>query len=991
MQAFLCILTSLITSIIITFVSISHEKYSKNRMIPFLYNVAQAYYKAYGQTISRYTFIFPNRRAGIFFQNYLSQIAKKPIFSPEILTVTDLFGKLSSYKKADRTEMLFLLFDIYKNISKSTESFDEFLYWGEMLLNDFDDVDKYLIDAQQLFRNIKDLKEIDAGFDFLTESQIEAIRRFWSNFLPIGENDKKKDFQEMWEVLFQLYSILRKQLHEKGQAYEGMIFRDVIDKVTKNPDYELPFEKIVFIGLNGHSKSEEELLKYLHKRKVADFYWDYSSPLVRDPQNKASFFIDKNKLLFPSQLTLEAEELMMEKPSIEAIGIPSAAGQSKYINTIINTLIEEKQIVSSDQAMNTAIVLPDENLLLPTLYSIPETIDKINITMGYNLKNSSVSGLMEHIFELQRNAKNSESFTGFYYKPVLAILNHRYVAKLIGDEAKRIKQNIIQYNKIIISANELQSHPLLFQIFRPISNWNEIPDYLKAILTTLKISLSSTQKEENETTARSTDIEGEFIVEYYKTINKMQESLMQNTPEMSVDTYFRLLKKLIINISVPFSGEPLSGLQIMGVLETRALDFDNLIILSMNEGIFPLKKAAGSFIPYNLRKGFDLPTYENQDSIYAYHFYRLINRAKRIFLLYDTRTEGLQSGEVSRYFNQIKYLYKGSFDIKERIATYKITSNESLSISMQKTPQILQRMDAYLQEGEKMLSASSINMYLNCQLQFYFSVVENMDEEDEIAETIEASTFGTIFHSAMEWLYEPFKGKLITADLLHKLKKNEKLLTESIERSFAENYFRTERIKYLTGQNYLTGEVLRKYIKQVLTTDAKLTPFIYVESEERITKRYPLPSGKTVSLKGFIDRIDEVKGHTRIIDYKTGRGDLRFREIKDLFDKNLKDRPKSVMQVFMYSHLYMLDHPDKILQPGIYYLRNLFDPKFDPGVIHRTKGNSTNINDFSSYREEFTTHFNECLDEIFDPQVPFTQTPTGEACKWCIFTNICKK
>lgn len=961
-------------------------------MIPFLHNVAQAYYKAYGQDISRYTFVFPNRRAGVFFQHYLSQIAGRPIFSPEILTVTDLFERLSSYKKADRIEMLFLLFDIYKRISSSAETFDEFLYWGEMLLNDFDDVDKYLVDAEQLFRNISDLKEIDAGFGFLTEDQIEAIRRFWANFLPVGENDKKKDFLEMWEVLYQLYTSLREQLRNKGLAYEGMIFRDVTENLAKDLDYKLPFEKVVFVGLNGHSKSEETLLRYFQKRGIADFYWDYSSPLVRDPQNKASFFIDRNKMLFPTQLALEPEELSIDQPIVEVIGIPSAVGQAKYVHSIIRSLMNEQQITSSTQAMNTALVLPDENLLLPALYSIPEEIDKINVTMGYSLGNSSISGLMEHVFDLQRNIRKSENYIGFYYKPVLAILNHRYITNIAGDEAKRMRQLIVQYNKTIVSWQEVQSHPIFELIFRPISNWQEIPDYLRNILSTLKTALYVNQdSSEEELNARSVDIESEFIVEYYKTINKMDDSFKNVLPEMSVETYFKLLKKLIVGISVPFTGEPLSGLQIMGVLETRALDFDNLIILSMNEGIFPLKKAANSFIPYNLRKGFDLPTYEHQDSIFSYHFYRMINRAKRIYLLYDTRTEGLQTGEVSRYYKQIKHLYADSFDIREKLAVYKVSSSESLAISIQKTPQIMEKMNVFLQGGDKRLSASSINTYLNCPLQFYFSVVENMAEEDEIAETIEASTFGTIFHSIMEWLYEPFKGKMVTADLLHMLSKNDKLLTDMIERSFAENYFKTEKIKRLTGQNFLTGEVLRKYIRKVLATDAKLTPFIYIDSEERIRSDYPLPSGKIVSLKGIIDRVDEVKGHTRIIDYKTGKGVLRYKEMKDLFDKDLKDRPKAVMQVFMYSHLYLLDHPDKILEPGIYYLRNLFDNRFDPDVISKSGRGEVRITDFSEYRAEFTEHFDACLDEIFDPQVPFIQTPTGEACKWCIFTNICKK
>ncbi|GAB6009053.1 PD-(D/E)XK nuclease family protein [Dysgonomonas reticulitermitis] len=959
-------------------------------MIPFLHNVAQVYYKAYGQFVSRFTFVFPNRRAGIFFQNYLSQIVGRPIFSPEILTVTDLFERLSPYKKADRIEMLFLLYDIYKRISGTTETFDEFLYWGEMLLNDFDDVDKYLVDAKQLFRNIQDLKEIDAGFDFLTDEQIEAIRRFWSNFLPVGENDKKKDFLEMWEVLFQLYSLLREQLQKKGLAYEGMIFRDVIERLSQDENPELPFEKIIFIGLNGHSKSEEKLLKFLHKKEIADFYWDYSSPLVRDPQNKASFFMDKNKVQFPSQLALSPEELSMEIPIIEAIGIPSSVGQAKHIYPILKSLLKEKHI-TPEQAVNTALVLPDENLLLPALYSVPEEIDKINVTMGYNLSNSSISGLMEHIFELQRNIRKSENYTGFFYRPVLAILNHRYITNIAGTEAKKLRQSIIQYNKVIISVQELFIHPVFRLIFVPVDKWEDIPDYLKTILATLKTSLYTKEKEDEDVSARSVDIESEFIVEYYKTINKMDDALKNIFPEMSVETYFKLLKKLIQGISVPFSGEPLAGLQIMGVLETRALDFDNLIILSMNEGIFPMKKATSSFIPYNLRKGFDLPTYEHQDSIFAYHFYRMINRAKRIYLLHDTRTEGLQSGEVSRYFNQIKHLYANSFDVRENLTVYKVTSSESLSISIQKTPQIQEKLNIFLQGGDKRLSASAINTYLNCPLQFYFSVVEGMAEEVEIAEVVEASMFGTIFHSVMEWLYEPLKGKLVTADLLHKIRKDENLLTEKIEKSFAENYFKTEKVKRLTGQNFLAGEVLKKYVRKVLSIDAWQTPFIYINSEEQIKADYPLPSGKVVSLKGFIDRVDEVKGRTRIIDYKTGRGALVYKEMKDLFDKEMKNRPKAVMQVFMYSHLYMLDHPDKILEPGIYYLRNLYDTKFDPDVINKSGREEIQVTDFSRYRTEFKTHFDACLEEIFDPAVPFSQTPTGEACKWCIFTNICKK
>lgn len=963
-------------------------------MTPFLYNVAQTYYKTFGQKVSSFTFVFPNRRAGIFFQRYLSQIAKKPIFSPEILTVTDLFGKLSQYKKADRIEMLFLLYDIYKEISASTETFDEFLYWGDMLLNDFDDIDKYMVDAHQLFRNISDLKEIDAGFSFLSEDQIAAIRRFWENFLPIGENDKKKSFLEMWQVLAELYDTLRKRLREKGLSYEGMIFREVAEKVSQKEDIVLPFNKIIFVGLNGYSKSEEILLKGLKQRGLADFYWDYSSPLVKDAGNKASLFVDKNRLTFPSQYSLNPEDQTIDLPIIEAVGIPSAVGQAKYVHTILKSLLAENLMTSSDKAINTALVLPDENLLLPSLYSIPEEIDKINVTMGYNLANSSVAGLMEHIFEIQRNIRQYDDKPGFYFRPVLSILNHRYIENIAGEKNKEAKQEILKYNRVVVPVTDLASHPLFKLIFKPITHWQDISEYLKQILSALRTSLSVIEsRDDNKNNyVRSLDIECEFIVEYYKTINKMEDVLV-NIPsiEMSVETYFKLLKKLISGISVPFSGEPLSGLQVMGVLETRALDFDNLIILSMNEGVFPLKKATNSFIPYNLRRGFDLPTYEHQDSIYAYHFYRMINRAKRIFLLYDTRTEGLNTGEVSRYFYQIKHLYADRFNIHEKLAVYKVSSTESLSITVEKTPEIMQKMGVFLEGGGRSLSASAINTYLNCPLQFYFSVVEGMTEEEEVSETIEASTFGTIFHRAMEWIYKRFEGKMITADLLHQIIKDEKYLTEIIEKSFAENYFKTDKVRKLTGQNFLTGEVLKKYIRQVLLTDAKQTPFIYIQSEKRIQLDYLLTSGKTVSLKSFIDRVDEVKGRTRIIDYKTGKGSLRFKQMEELFDKNLKDRPKAVMQVFMYAHLFLLQSPDKIMEPGIYFLRNLFDDKFDPDVIQRSERSNVRITDFAEYRSEFKELFDKCLDEIFDPQIPFPQTSTSEACKWCSFTNICKK
>jgi len=960
-------------------------------MIPFLKNIADTYYRTYGQTISELTFVFPNRRAGIFFQKYLAEAFNHPVFSPRILTIDDLFSILSRYKTADKIEMLFLLYDLYKDISGSPESFDDFVFWGEMILNDFDDVDKYMVDARQLFRNVYDLKEIDAGLTYLTEEQVSAIRRFWSNFISLDENNRKKEFIEMWEVLYELYASLKDELKKRGLAYQGMIFREIAENISEKEASDFPFSRIVFVGLNAISKSEEVLLKHLNRLNIADFYWDYSSELVKDPYNKASAFIDKNKMFFPSQLPLLPEEPDIEKPVIETIGIPSIVGQAKYTNAILKDLITEKKIDPSD-ALNTAVILPDENQLLPLLYSIPEEISNINVTMGYNLSNSSISGLMDHIFNVQRNIRYIKKNPGYYFRFVLPVINHKYIVNIIGEEARTIKENIIKYNKIIVPYEELKSNPILEYIFCPTEQWQDIPEYLKTILAHLQFSLQ--QKKDSQTTdVRSTDIEREFIIEYYKTINKMADALKNTGADMSVDTYFRLLKKLIAGISVPFAGEPLTGLQIMGMLETRTLDFENLIILSMNEGIFPKQRTASSFIPHNLRKGFGLPTYEHQDSIYSYHFYRLINRAKRIYLVYDTRTEGLQTGEVSRYFKQLKYLYPERFEIREKLAVYEVLPSKTQTINIQKDASVMAKLDDFL-TGSRNLSASAINIYLDCPLQFYFSVVMEMKEDDEIEETIEASAFGSIFHSAMEWIYRPLEGKLITADLLHNIRKNEKLLTEIIERSFAKNYFRTDEnnLQKLTGQNFLTGEIIKSYIKQVLSVDAKLTPFTYMQSEKKILISYTFENNRNVWLKGFIDRIDSINDHTRIIDYKTGKIISQYKSLAQLFDKEIKDRPKAIMQVFMYALLYSEENPGRKITPAIYSLRNLFNENFEAGIINKpSPGESIKILNFSPVKQEFKEHFDKCLSEIFDRKIPFSQTPNGKACEWCSFSAICRK
>ena len=964
-------------------------------MKPFLYQVATLFYQQYGAEIHRLAFVFPNRRAGLFFQKYLSEISERPLFSPSILTINDLFMQLSGKHPADKIQMLFRLYELYKQRSGSSESFDEFIYWGEMLLNDFDDIDKYMVDARMLFRNVSDLKSLDDDFNYLSPEQVQAIRSFWSSFYPKGDSPNQQHFLELWEILYDLYAGLRTSLAKDGCGYDGMIFREVVEQLEKEPMSDFPFDQVVFVGLNALSVSEERLLLALQKKGVADFYCDYVGPWVTDPDNKASFFLERNLRLFPSRMQLPVTEPVQAE--IRVMGVPSAIGQAKQVYPILQALADEQQL-TDESALRTAIVLPDEHLLVPVLNAIPEAIQHINVTMGYPLAGTPVAALMEYILTLQKNIRYIDRVPVFYFRDVLPILNHQYVMAAAPEEVSQLVKDMTAGNRIYVHAADLNRHELLSILFTPVQNTEELSDYLIHVLEALNACLRNKRPNPDDeemisnSTQTTADIEQEFIFHYFATVNRMKEVMREVKIEMRLDTYFRLLKRMTDLITIPFEGEPLSGLQVMGVLETRALDFDRLIILSMNEGIFPLKKAANSFIPYNLRRGFGLPTYEHQDSVWAYHFYRLIRRAKQVTLLYDTRTTGLQTGEVSRFVHQLRYHYQ--YPLIDELVVYDVASSAVPPISVQKTAEVEKLLSDFLFGGPRALSASAINTYLDCPLKFYFSVLEQIQEEDEITETVERDVFGSILHKVMEDLYAPFKGKLVTADLLKLLRKDQPLLTGTIARAFAELFFKSPVVRPLEGENFLTGEMIRKYAEKILEQDARFTPFHYIESEKKVRATITLSDRRIVQLKGFIDRVDSLDRVLRIVDYKTGSGKLEFESVEGLFDKEAKDRPKAVMQVFLYAWMYqqLPEYTGMPIQPAIYYLRTLFQRSFDPVVEQKKgRGKADKVNSFQDFASDFEDKLRQCLDEIFDLDIPFTQTETGKACAYCSFRGLCGK
>lgn len=906
----------------------------------FLTSIASLFYEKEGRAISDYCFVFPNRRAGLFFQRALASIAREPLFSPRITTINDLFINLSGYEQVDRIEALTILWKNYNNISSKKESFDEFIFWGDIILSDFDDVDKYMADAAMLFANIKDLKEIESDYSFLTQRQMEAIRQFWNNFLPVGNSDEKQKFRAVWEVLAPLYESFSKELSGRSVGYEGMIYRKVASSIKDGTYQEeslfkslFAYRKVVFIGFNALNPCEKILMNMLKKRGIADFYWDYAGEMIKNRDNRSSFFMDENLSNFPSSLQIDLDDPPV--CAIEVTGVPSSTGQAKRVMNIIREV---------GGGFDTAVVLPDESLLMPVIYSIPEEVKGVNVTMGYPLKQGSIVSLLESILEHQRGVS--------YYRRVLPVLRHNYIRTIAGDEATALIGRIVKFNMVYIKSSEFDSHPLFKLIFREVK---DVSSYLLDILAYMNNSVELGA------------IEKEFIYTLYTSITRLRDLL----PQVNTDTYIRILEQIINSTTIPFRGEPLSGLQVMGVLETRALDFENVIICSMNEGVFPGKSFSNSFIPATLRRGFSLPDMEYNDTVSAYLFYRLISRAKRVFLLYDTRSEGLKSGEVSRYIYQLKYHF--GLEIKESISAQKSEIPPVREISIPKSDEIIARLtNMYMPGGSSALSASAVNTYISCPLRFYFQYIKGLKEEETVEEGVEAKTFGSIFHDVMNNLYSGFKGNVVTPEMLKMLLKSD----ERIERAIKDSFLKVMSMQEITGRNLLIKTLIKKYVRQTISFDSKIAPFDYLDSEKVVEKTVELREGFSLKFKGIIDRLDRTADGRRIVDYKTGKGNFTVGLNYERMFSDKQDKGDAIMlQLILYA-VILDDMMADVIEP--YMLRSIFTTK----RFLRSVDNELS--------DSFMPLLTSKLAELFDKETPFSQTRNDKNCEYCPFKIICR-
>lgn len=957
-------------------------------MQSFLEKTVKHLYEKYGDDISELCIVLPNRRAGLFLKTHLANNLKKTFWSPEIYATEDFVALLAELEIADSTTLLFELYETVRNVSKNdAESFDEFSKWGQILLSDLNEIDRYLVDGTQLFGNLKDIKELEA----------------WSLNSEEGLTDFQKQYLSFWRSLGAYYFDFNKRLLDKHLAYQGLAYKIVASTIEERINKH-PWKKIIFAGFNALNKAEEQIIEKLLDLGKAEIIWDTDSYYINDTRQEAGKFIRKYdnygnfKKTPDKNIVFEENLLSTQDKHITIIGAAKNVAQAKVAGHLVAEF--HKQNIS---LQNTALVLADENLLFPVLHSLPENIEDINVTMGYPLKNTPIAGYFDLVFSLHLNAiklsQGKEKYS-FYHKDLLKLLSHPYSNILIFDKAQynTVKPVIkaIQDRNIVFAAfstlekiiTEKQTDT--FEILKPIFiHWQTPADAISCVhylIDTLKNSIVAQQSNAAKNNA---SLELEYLFAFTKIIKRIQ-ALMQDYPGSIGDlkSLQNILKQIVRSTTLPFYGEPLMGLQVMGMLETRTLDFENIILLSCNEDILPSGKTMNSFIPFELKRYFGLPTYNDKDAIFAYHFYRLLQRAKNIYLLYNTESDALGSGEKSRFITQLIHelpKVNKKVVIEERLVNIPVdVDNTGNVISIQKTSTILDKLNAKAAYG---FSPSLLNKYRNCSLQFYFQAIAGLKEADEVEETIGADTLGNVIHEVLEILYQPFIDKKINAADILNMKKQVEILTIT---TFEKEYSKTE-ISY--GKNLLTIKVALKFLNNFLDSEIKAInknekegkPLIIKTLEQQL-ETYLTIGNQLIKLHGKADRIDSVGKLTRIIDYKTGIAENKELKLEEWSDIRTDSSLAKSFQLLMYAWMFQKMNPaiqDNMVS-GIITFREL------SAGLKPVKINNNDLLSVSVLKK-FEEQLENILSEIFNPEIEFKQTADINNCEYCTFKGICNR
>lgn len=940
----------------------------------------------YGENISDICVVFPSRRAGLFFKNIIGKKINAPIWSPDVYSIEDFVEKFSDLSITDNFKLIVELYSVYSDVLKSEnvlfenskdnswennslDNFDNFYPWGEMLLQDFDEIDKYLADAKLVFKGIKNIKEIEASFPIEIQ---ENLKKFWKTLFDYSQTEAKNNFIKIWNILEKVYREFKNRLENEGICFPGMAYRRLYEKTDDISD-SIRWKKIIFAGFNSLTTAEKSIMKKLIDKGLAEIYWDIDEYYFSDNNQEAGNFIRENLKYFGREGIKIENNLLNSDKRLEVIGTSSSTGMAKVLGSELKELLNCGQI----NPEKTVLVLPDSKLLLPVLYSIPDEVRKINVTMGFPFRDTILFSLLHLLIDLQNDYVLENGKIKFNYLIVKKILLHPFVKYY--DVA--IVYNIIEFieseNLVYFQIDDYRHDvpEMLKIIFRRVNDMNDAVEYFKDIIGRIS---SGIDKDVNKDTDYKI-FQLEFMYNFYTNFNRLCEVIKENQVEMSINTYFRLLKNVLRKISVPFTGEPLQGLQVMGLLETRTLDFENVFLLSANEGVLPEGKVNNSFIPYSIRKSVNMPTYEDEDSVTSYYFYRLLQRTKNMFIIYDTDT-GKEVKEKSRYILQIEnelVSKNKKINYKHRIVLPELKNIEKKDICIEKSDKIKDKI-----KNAGNLSPSSLIKYINCPLQFYFNKIAKIEAKTEIEESFDSKSVGNVLHSVLENIYLPFKGNIINEKVLegiiedYKYNFNKKIdiAIKNAGNEFVLNDYR--------GKNNLFKNIINKLIIRVLENERKLVPFKIVDTELEIKSNFDFGSGVT-GITGRIDRIDEKDGIIRIIDYKTGSYKLNKynKDNPEEYFEMLITHPdyKENFQAFFYGYFYWKAHPGEKINVIIYPVKKISDG------IKELKSEFITEEEFVMFENKLK----KIMLEIYNPDFPFRQTEDEKRCTYCAYSSFC--
>jgi CRISPR/Cas system-associated exonuclease Cas4 (RecB family) len=957
-------------------------------MTPFLKLVADDLFKEFGKEISNINLVFPNRRASLFFNKYLTELIEEPIWQPSVITISDLMYRISGLNQVDPVSLIIKLYDIYSKQLHSQETFDSFYFWGEVMLADFDQIDKYRVDSDKLFTNIVDIKEIDERFGGFSPEQLEALKAYLGVMTDSTDSIIKDRYLSIWRVLGSIYKEFRSQLNAEGLCYEGLAYSIAASKLDSRSGFQLD-GTYAFIGFNALNECEKSLLRYLKKSGKALFYWDYDIFYTQSDVHEAALFLRDNLNEFPNKLSSTHFNNFGTDSTIYLISAPSGVTQAKLIPQIV----EQLRVITPELNINTAIILPEEHLLLPVISALPENIGELNITMGYPLKETAAYNLAEFLIKLHVNARSDEEGSvRFYHKDVLSVLNHPYLQIVDSNGCTAIIKRINTENIIFVDSNVLNGSPAFQVIFVKQSSGNGIVKYL-AEVSRMLAGLINQSAEKSTFNGR---IELEYIYALYTNLTRLGDVIDQNGIDLSIKIFRQLFRKALLQVRVSFSGEPLSGLQVMGFLETRTLDFENIIMLSVNDDVLPGNHHRPSFITPSLRFAYRLPDYSHQDAMYAYYFYRLLQRSKQVYLVFRNRAEGLASGELSRFVLQL--LMESGKKIERIDVKFDLGIASPSEISIDKQEGVISKLNRYLtsSEGSKYLSPSAFTAYLNCPLQFYYRYIADIREPDEVAEEVDLPGFGKILHAVMELVYSSIGKDNIDRVDLDQFVKNPLKLEQLIDSAYTTVYLKTEKENIrlsLAGRNLLVLDQIKYSINKMLKTDIKRTPFRIIKQEETVSATIEFAAnGKAHRLRigGIVDRLDTDGNTIRVVDYKTGSADKKgvFSSIDDLFDPKKCDKVKEVFQIFTYCYALKQQEGYNDIKPELWFVRNTASD-YLPRVSYTESKVTSEVHSFNAWENDFVKKLKELLAEIFDTSKPFNQTTDEKICKKCAYMSIC--